>query len=967
MEYSAKKIIFRIAIIVVMLSSIIGVYATYVPTNRDTREAPDEVTQFIDEPTDMQLLKETENFRYYFRESRDTIAIYDKRNEYTWLTGTDLEFSKDIDDECDDVLDLYEDQFYGLDPLFFNDFALLIGDTTTSYVVDNGSLSIALEGLLETDASDTVSVTLEDMDLNESTMYQLSFTASSRDDKNLIVNLGSEINEQIALTNEDTAYTFVFTASSTSTADIEFLLGNIDADYIDTKVFLDDIMFEEWDPTVLDTDGVTVIGGVIEDTNQVLRGDFELLEAELTTTDDDILNACRPKEVRLNTTYTGFANSLITVEFYDFANNIKRISSASHANVDSELLMVNGDDSHYRLDIDFKKENIEISVHIYFDNNGIRYEVRDEEVYSEDETYTLAAIIISPFLGASGGAYEEFDLTEMDYKDEEIFKYKVPGYSLVPDGSGTLIRFSDNDVKLEPYKGTIYGEDIGQASEFYNFGDGYVPHKKSSMPVFGMAHGDEQAAFIAYATSGEEHMQVIAMPEENLTYYNFTYPRFEYNKQYLQVYNKQGWGYLTYYEDRNHFDIEMRYDFLAGGGDTGHSADYVGMAGRYREYLIENELLNELEVTETDIPIRLDFLMSDSERSITGFVNQVTTKPSGVDSILESIMADGITNINSGLLGWNDGGVTIGDTRDVDFSRDIGRESEFEDLFEKYNELGVDISFQDDYFVINDDMMTLRRNAAQHTSTWYSYVDVYTDPIERFYFARPVKSMSWIENHAEAFNDLGVLSYSISGITDNLITDATDNHSRRDAMNIYLEGFSKLDQTKLINAYQPNMFLWQYTDRYLSAPVYGTQFLIETDTVPFLQLVLNNTMEMYAPYSNFSFYTQSDMLRMIDYNVYPSFVLTDNPAYLLTDTNSKNFYSTEYDLYQELIPSIYGYVNEALKYALGSDWVDRTVLENGVIRNTYSNGVEIIINYTEDNYDYDGVIISGESYEVVGE
>ena len=51
-------------------------------------------------------------------------------------------------------------------------------------------------------------------------------------------------------------------------------------------------------------------------------------------------------------------------------------------------------------------------------------------------------------------------------------------------------------------------------------------------------------------------------------------------------------------------------------------------------------------------------------------------------------------------------------------------------------------------------------------------------------------------------------------------------------------------------------------------------------------MVLNGTMEVYAPYANFSFYAQTDMLRMIDYNISPSFVLTQKPSYLLGSTTS---------------------------------------------------------------------------------
>jgi hypothetical protein len=769
--------------------------------------------------------------------------------------------------------------------------------------------------------------------------------------------LGSDVAETINLTTTKTTYAFDFTMTAATSTDntLSLLLGNINGDITTTSVLIDNLKVEE-------TDGTTITDG----TNQVPRGDFALLESELTTVEDDVLSACRPKEVKLNTTYTGFANSLLTVEYYDESNNIKRISSASYEDAESLLMTVNSDDGHYRLDIEFDDIDLEVKLHIYFDNEGIRYEVRDEEITGEGQDI-LAAIIIAPFLGASGGAYEEFDMNELDYNDEPVFKYRIPGYSLIPDGSGTLIRYKDNDVRLNPYQGDVYGHNITQDRVHYAFSQEYVEFKQPTMPVFGMAHGNQQAAFVAYATSGDEYMQIISMPEENLTYYDFTYPRFEYNKQYLQVYNKSGWGYLTLYEERNRFDIDMRYDFLSGDGTSSPSADYVGMAQQYRNYLLDNGHLTLMDPSYTDIPLRLDFLMSDVEEGVAGFTNQVTTTVDGVDRILQQIQDLGITNINAGMMGWNDGGMTIGNTSRAKFTREIGRKGAFEDLIESYNEQGIDLSFQDDYFIINEDMMNLRNNAAKHTSTWYSYIDTFNVPINMFYYARPAKSIEWLTDHANTFNKLGVQSYSIDGITNHLISDYTNDTLRTEAKQLIVDGFAALDQDKLINAYQPNSYLWPYVDRYLNMPVYGTQYLIETDTVPFLQMVLHGTMELYGPYSNFSFYTEKDILRMVDYNVYPNFVLTEEPAYLLADTISRMFYSTQYELYEELIDSIYNNVNTALSPVIGAQWVNRTVLENGLIRNTYSNGVEIIINYTDDVHTYSGETISPISFIVVGE
>ena len=100
---------------------------------------------------------------------------------------------------------------------------------------------------------------------------------------------------------------------------------------------------------------------------------------------------------------------------------------------------------------------------------------------------------------------------------------------------------------------------------------------------------------------------------------------------------------------------------------------------------------------------------------------------------------------------------------------------------------------------------------------------------------------------------------------------------------------------------------------------------------------------------------------MIDYNLSPSFVLTHLPSYQLTLTNSARYYSTEYVQYKDLIQQIYADVNEALKDVTHAQWIDRVVLANGVIKNTYDNGMVVIINYTQEPIEVFNTSIEPES------
>ena len=693
---------------------------------------------------------------------------------------------------------------------------------------------------------------------------------------------------------------------------------------------------------------------------------------DLAQTEEEKREACIDVIHRLNTKYIGMANSLITVEYFVDPNQTDFISSASSNNAQSTLQSIEEDDSHYILDVNFSKPDIQLQVHIFFSDKGITYQIHYDEITGEDKE-RIAGIIITPFLGAEGGQYLKYDFEARDYDFSQPIRNKViPGYVLVPDGPGALIRFKDYDTRLSVYTGKVYGNDNSLNTMYYSGQRGFVAYKQPVLPVFGIAHGNRQAAFVAYVTEGDEQLEILMFPDEqrNMSY-NLAYPYFVYNRVYYQVYNQAGAGYnkLLDGDQKPIFDIKIHYEFLSGdGSEDGRPADYVGMAKAYRDYLLESGIITLKEYDYSDIAARIDFLMADAQQNIFGFEDVVVTTIHDVEEILKGLQAAGIKNINSGLLGFQKGGLTLGNPGQINFSRQIGTREQFRTVIASLKELGIDVSLHQDFAVINEEQMRLWGNALRHATGWYTRTFLYDaeSPIDTVYYARADRAVDWILSHKRKLETINPSSITIDGIQSILFSDYTEGlRSRKMTIALYQETLGNITGDYKMNAKNPNQYLWQYIDRYLEAPVFTSQFLVETDTVPFLQLVLNGTMEMYAPYSNFSFYTDQDILRMIDYNVYPSFILTEKPAYLLMATNSANYYSTEYELYKPLITAIYGQVNEALGSVINSEWVDRTVIANGVIVNRYSNGTEIVVNYTDRPVVYNLKRVEPVSFKVV--
>ena len=780
----------RLKIIIILFAavglSVTSVMATrYIPTPQSTSLPPETITYDHLVADEFELLYETEFFRYYFRDDRDIIAIRDKRNDYLWKTGLDLEFNRNLEDACDLVPE---------------------------------------------------------------------------------------------------------------------------ADRIN----------------------------------------------------------CEPLEDRLNTTFIGIANSLLTIEFFDNTNNIRRISSASFAEVSSRLATVNNNPNHRRLDVNFETLDIQIKVHIHFDNHGIRYEIRDEEISGTGVRF-LAGVMLTPFMGASGGAKAFWDPEQFGFR-RIVQNPKLDGYILVPDGPGALIRFVDHGSSLTTYNGSVFGENLSESTYYYNVEPGYLPLKSPAMPVFGVAHGNRQAAFVAYALSGAENMNIVVSPRQNLTNYTFVYPLFQFNSIIHQVFNRRGDGYFRLMDERHRFDISIRYDFLANdGSEDGLPADYVGMALRYREFLKSNDLLPSTTREAGDVGLRLDFVMSDIRRSVFGVQNVVVTTANQVLDILKDVHSLGLENVSSGLLGWQRGGITSGHPARTTWSRAIGTQRQFRELNEQVSELGFDISLSQDYVTIHRDQVNFLNTAAKHVNGWFLEHRLRENmPVTVFGVARPTTSARWLLEQSQRISRVGFDSLTIEGLGNTLISDFSQkDSSRANTLELFQHAFRDVNENFSIAATSPNQYVWRYIDRFLQAPVFTSQHLIQTDAVPFLQLVINNNMEMYAPYSNFSFYTTQDILRMIDFNLAPSFVLTHSPSFALSLTNSRRFFSTEYNEYRELIRSIHSKVNAALSPVRHAQWIDRHVIENGVIMNVYDNNHVVVINYTQNPVVVLDTVINPQSARVI--
>lgn len=702
---------------------------------------------------------------------------------------------------------------------------------------------------------------------------------------------------------------------------------------------------------------------------ELLMHDNLTPEEEAAITDEIARKYLTPVST-MTDTYVYRANSAITVEYFDEVNATKRVST-NNPKVSVKYSKDKENKNVFMFSYDFTKViDLQIDAIFTFDERGINIQIPDENIKGEAQK-DLQAIELFPFMGAKGGEFIAYDFDEpmWEYENEDLLFRQdlIDGYSVLPDGSGALVRFRQNTQEFNSIDLAVYGDNLGVAERQYSSDLNYRNNANASLPMFGMVHGYNQNAFLAYADNGDRYMHIMSVPYgQNNVFYNWTYSKFYYNLLYFQVFNDRGDGNFKRLEERNHFNISMNYEFLQGDGKKDNlSADYIGIANAYKEVIKES--LTDRKVESDNVPIRLDFLMSDVKPAIIGYEDVVMTTTNDVEEIFGELIELNITNINSGLYGYDNGGTTLHKLDKLKFNSAIGSKSDYKKLVNKYNELGIDISFVDDYLYINNETYNLTGKAVKHYNGQYClYYDnlAGNENIDISNYLRSEVAVNYINKKLnKIINKIEPTSYTINGISNKVISHhrtsldtCVDNYN-----NIYKNASEKI----AINAERPNSYLWPYITRYLGAKAFNSQYTMETDSVPLISFILNDYMEVYAEYSNFSFYDKESILRMIDFNLLPSFMLTKESSHLLINTNSNKYFSTEYDIYKEKITDVYEGVNTVLKEVYNAEWLDRNVLATGVVINEYSNGKSVIINYTDEPYTYNGVKVNPMSSEVI--
>lgn len=564
----------------------------------------------------------------------------------------------------------------------------------------------------------------------------------------------------------------------------------------------------------------------------------------------------------------------------------------------------------------------------------------------------------------------------------ELLKYfgaadnKEEGYSVVPNGSGSLIYFNNGKSKEDNYTQAVYGND----NAIYNRWRTQVS-EEARMPIFGMK--ESQGAFLACIENGDTLATINASVSGKVNSYNTAWTKFTLrNSDTMYMTGVSGSEQDMIIVEKNMYKgpLTVAYCFLED-----KEATYADMAQYYQNKLVEEGTLTALEET-TQMPFYID-LIGGIEKELFALGVPYTdvvamTNEKQAEEIIDTLSSANINNIRVRLSGWFNNGINHNVAKKVKVEKVVANKKELKALQTKLQGLGgglyPEVGFQlvpydgDDYLPVKEasryifgqvcswsdyNRATLRMSSLYETG-WYLVNSPNALPSQMKQF---IKNYNKLDLNNIALRDTGVY----------LSSDKNKRRSidRETSKLIVNEQMGKLEETRNeMMVVGGNAYTLGYADHLVDIPTEGNSFYIIDENIPFYEMVIHGFID-YAgtPINRVEGYDKQTMLlNMIESGSAPYFTWSYKESSEVQDTAYASYYSICYKDWLDEGVELYNAVNEVISPVRTSKIVNHEVLAEGIRKTTYEDGTRIYVNYTDSDYIADGIKIGAKNYVVGG-
>lgn len=579
-------------------------------------------------------------------------------------------------------------------------------------------------------------------------------------------------------------------------------------------------------------------------------------------------------------------------------------------------------------------------------------------------SYPLTQINLLPYFGAAN--------TE------------AKGYLFVPEGSGALIYLNNGKTTADIYSRYVYGRDYSTMplTEYSTSLKGQI-----FLPVYGIKNGDQ--AFLAIIEDGDAMAQICAVVAGMRDSYNRVWPAFDFipnarvnlqsDDSHADLRHLRQLAMMMYQSRAYQGDITVRYAFLSGD-----EANYTGMAKRYRDYLVGEHGLKPVDRSE-GLPLIVDVIGSfDVTKPVFGIpmnVAQAATTYQQTGLIVSDLLDSGVDDIVVRYRGWLKGGMNHIYPKKAVLESAVGSKSDLNKLVSSLKECGVqlypDVTFLtvlrngllDGFITFRDASRFLSRKSAfipKHNLASHQIEAGTERPI-----VSPRLLPELVGGFMESYKKLGISGISLSGLGKMLNSDfridVTQLVDRQQAEDIVVKQAQLIAGMNIdIMVTGGNAYMWPYAKYVIEAPMNCIGLALLDSSVPFFHIAASGYVVRAGSPANLSDLAgRAWLLKTLETGCVPYFVVSYSPSSDMKNTEFDHFYATTYESVRNEILETYSKIAQISGDLWSKAIVDHEVIVPEVFGTTYEDGTTIIVNYSVDPVEVNGVVVPAEDYLVI--
>lgn len=637
--------------------------------------------------------------------------------------------------------------------------------------------------------------------------------------------------------------------------------------------------------------------------------------------------------------------SQIVVDTVDEIGNKVKLYSTTDSVVDSGLKLKKLKDSliatYY-----FKAHGITIPVEFSLKEDYLQVKI-DPKKIEEKTKVKVYAIAVMPYFGA----------IRVDEK----------GYLFVPDGSGAIIEA--NSTKTGTYYETILGyEDVLDRESIKNF------QEKTLLPAFGIKNGDY--GILGIIDNAYEKCDISAQNATRIVALNNAYTIWKTRSLIDVNLPAKNWISKTVSILEKYPDFETpfqaRYYPLHKGKN-----EYVDMAQRYRNYLIEDKNVPLLESKDLYDGYLDLYGYVKKAKSIMGWpvvVDQQLTSLSQAKNIASAFINEDL-KLGIRLNAWVKDGFLYKIPKQAKTSSSIGSKSELIDLAKYANDNNFTLFPSIDPITVYKDGNGFNPfNDAAKTVNNIAFTEYYY-PVnlqyKNFEFPQarllsPNKIISFTDTFIDSYNALNIGAIAFEGIGNRAYSDYGSNPcSRYQATRNIEETLKNAGKNNEVMVTAAAAYAIGYTKHSIAAPYESSNYIICDRSVPFYQIALRGIVNVSSPSINLDSEPGKIVLKCFETGSMPMFSFIGNETTVLNESALNYLYASDFSKWKEYANKSLTSFAEFNKLIKGRQIIAHAKLADGVFITTFDGKTSIVVNYNNKTAEINGQQIPAMGYKVI--